>query len=168
MATSTINYTGPTTITFSPASVASSSTFIAGRESTEVNNTSNLYTDALVQGFVTTHSTAPTVDKQIRIYVWGSNISLGTTALDVLDGTDSTETFTSVEIRDTILIRARTIVINASTSQKYHIKPFSVAQMFGEMPQFWGLFLAQNTEQILSATGADHEFKYTGIKFDSA
>ena len=88
MATSSINYATATTITLSPASLASSGTYVAGRESTEIDNTTNAYLDALVQGFVTT-GTSPTVDTYIKLYVWGSHTAPSTTALDVLDGLGS-------------------------------------------------------------------------------
>ena len=168
MATSTINYGTTTAITLSPASLASSATFVAGRESTEIDNTTNKFIDALVQGFVTT-GTTPAVDKQIRLYVWGSHAAPSTTALDVIDGVDSAETFTSAEIQNSILVRVKTIIVNATSDQKYHIKPFSIAALFdGEIPKYWGLFVAHDTVAALNSTAGNHEFKYTGIKFDSA
>ena len=166
MATSTITYSAATTITISPASLGSSTTFVAGRESTEVDNTTNKYIDVLVQGFVTS-GTSPTVDKTLRLYVWGSHTSLGTTALDVLDGTDSAETFTSTEIHKSITTLVKALAINATSSQKYHFKPFSLAHIFGQVPQYWGLYLSHDTGVNLHSTAGNHEFKYTGIKFDN-
>ena len=159
-----ITYTGPTTITMSPASLASSTTFIAGRESTQIDNTTNLYDDVEIQGFSTT-GTSPTADTNIRLYLWGSHTSLGTTALDVLDGTDSAETFSSPQIRDSISVLARLVQVDATSNAEYQFKPFSVAQIFGSVPQYWGLFLAHDTGVALNATAGNHEFKYTGIKY---
>lgn len=167
MATSSINYATATTITLSPASLASSGTYVAGRESTEIDNTTNEYLDALVQGFVTT-GTSPTVDTYIKLYVWGSHTAPSTTALDVLDGLDSAETFTSAEIMNSIVTLVRSVKINATSNQKYHFKPFSIADIFGEVPQYWGLFLAHDTGVALNSTAGNHEFKYTGIKHDTA
>ena len=166
MATSNINYGGVTPIALSSTSLGPSPTFVAGRESTQVDNTANKFNDVIVQGFTTT-GTGPTADKYLKLSVWGSHTSLATVALDVLDGTDSGETFTSVEISSSILTLARSVRVNSTDDQTYHFKPFSIAQIFGEVPQFWGLFLAHDTGVALNSTPADHEFKYTGIKFDS-
>ncbi|MEZ0137378.1 MAG: hypothetical protein AB9Q17_02385 [Candidatus Reddybacter sp.] len=167
MTTATINYGTTTAVTLSPASLASSGTYIAGRESTEIDNTSNKFLNAEVQGFITT-GTTPTVDTYIKLFVWASHTSLGTTALDVLDGTDSAETFTSVDIMSSIVTLVRSVKVNATSDQKYHFKPFTIADIFGEMPKYWGLYLAHDTVAALNSTAGNHEFKYTGIKFDSA
>jgi hypothetical protein len=92
MATTTVNYATKATITIGLATtpLATSSTFIAGRESDEIDNTTNKYLDALVQGKVTV-GTAPTSNTQIQLWVWGSDTSLASAPLDVLDGTDSDE-----------------------------------------------------------------------------
>ena len=166
MATASINYSTATTITLSPASLASSGTSIAGRESTEIDNTIDKYMNALVEGFTTT-GTTPAVDTYIKLYAWASHTAPSSTALDVLDGLDSTEQFTSVEIQNSILTLVRSVKVNASSDQKYHFKPFTIADIFGEMPQYWGLYLAHDTVAVLNSTAGNHEFKYTGIKFDS-
>jgi hypothetical protein len=169
MATVALSYAAPATITISPASTASSSTFVAGRESTQIDNTTNLYVDALVQGLVTV-GTTPTANTVINVYVWGSDTSLATTAIDVLDGTDSAETLTNVGILASALRLAASAYVTATTSDlAYPISTFSVAALFGGvMPRFWGLFVAHNTAVNLNATGGNHVFQYTGIKYTVA
>lgn len=168
MATTTISYSSATTITFGVASTATSSTWVAGRESNEVDNTTNKYDDALVQGKVTV-GTTPTANTLILLYVWGSDTSAATTAIDVIDGVDSTETLTSAGVRDGFLRLAASINVDATTSDRaYFIGPFSVADLFGQMPKYWGLFLTHNTGVNLNATAGNHAFTYTGIKFDTA
>lgn len=168
MATATINYGTTTTITISPASLATSSTFVAGRESTEIDNTSNKYTDAHLQGFVTT-GTSPTAGKTIAVYVWGSHTSLGTTARDVLDGTDSAETLTSENVRNGFLRLVAALVVDSTSDRKYEFGPVSVASFFGGvMPKYCGVFVAHDTAVNLNSTAGNHEFKYTGIKYDVA
>lgn len=168
MATTTINYSSATTITISPASTASSSTWVAGRESTEVDNTTNKYDDALVQGKITV-GTTPTASTLILVYVWGSDTSAGTTNIDVIDGTDSAETLTSVGVRDGFMRLGAAINVDATTSDRgYPFGPFSVADLFGQMPKYWGLFVTHNTGVNLNATGGNHACTYTGIKFDTA
>lgn len=169
MATSTINYSSNTTITCSVASTASSSTFVAGRESNQIDNTSTQYMDALVQGKITV-GTTPTANTQIGIYVWGADTSLATTAIDVLDGTDSAETLTNTGVLFSALKLGATIIVPVITSDVgYNFAPFSVAALFGGvMPKFWGLYVAHNTGVNLNATGGNHAFSFNGIKFDVA
>ena len=167
MATSNIAYSSNTTITISPASLATSSTFVAGRESTQVDNTTNKYIDALVQGKVTV-GTTPTANTQIVVYVWGADTSLGTTALDVLDGTDSAETLTNTGILYTTLKQGAVISVTAATSDiTYPFAPFSVAALFGHMPKYWGLFVAHNTGVNLNSTSGNHVFAFNGITYTS-
>lgn len=169
MATQTINYSSNTTITISLASLATSSTFLAGQESSQVDNTSNKYDDSLVQGKVTV-GTTPTVNTFINVYVWGADTSLATTAIDVLDGTDSAETLTNTGILRNALRLAYPISVLANTSNiTYNVAPFSVARLFdGIMPKFWGLFVAHNTGVNLNSTAGNHAFSYNGIKYDIA
>lgn len=162
-----ITYGTPTTITIDLSSLASSSTFIAGRESTEIDNTTNKYDDAWVEGTVTV-GTTPTADTSIVIFVWGANTSLATTAIDVLDGTDSAETLTNTGILGALKVGA--IIVNraATSNVVYNISPFSVASLFGGiMPRYWGLFAAHNTVAALNATNAN-KFQYIGITYTSA
>ena len=166
MTTTSINRTGPTPITISPASLVSSGTYIEGRESTKIDETTTKYMNVQVEGFVTT-GTTPTADTYIKLYAWGSHTDPSTTALDVIDGLDSAETFTSTEIMNSIVTLVRSVKVNATSDQKYHFKPFTIADIFGEMPKFWGLYLAHDTVAALNSTAGNHEFKYTGIKFDS-
>lgn len=169
MATQTINYGSTTAYTFGVESTASSSTFVAGRESSQIDNTTNKFVDYIFQGKVRV-GTTPTSGTFIKIYVWGSDTSLATTALDVLDGTDSTETITSAGVRDGMLHEIESIYVDATTSDRdYPIKARGLAQYFGGvMPEFHGLFLAHNTGVNLNATGGNHYFNYTGVKYDVA
>jgi len=169
MATTTINYSSNTTITISPASTASSTTFVAGRESNEIDNTTNKYIDALVQGKVTV-GTTPTVNTTIAIYVWGADTSLATTAIDTLDGTDSAVTLTNTGILYSALKLGTVITVTAATSDiDYAFAPFSVASRFGgHMPKYWGLYVTHNTGVNLNATGGNHVFSFNGIKYDVA
>jgi hypothetical protein len=169
MATSTINYSGTATaITCGVASLASSASFVAGRESNEIDNTTNKFIDALVSGNITV-GTTPTANTQINIYVWGSDVSLATTVIDTLDGADSAETITNTGVLASALAIGAVIPVYATTSDVgYPIKPFSVANLFGKMPRFWGLFVSHNTGAALNSTAGNHVLKYVGIKFDSA
>lgn len=166
MADGKIKYASPATITITLASLASSSTRAAGRESTAIDNTTNLYVDALVGGKITT-GTSPTVSTFIDIWVYAGRDSTPTYP-DVLDGTDSDETMTSENVRNSALRLAHTIVVDNTTARTYEVAPFSVASLFGGvMPTHWGLFVAHNTGVALNSTGGNHEFRFTGIHWQS-
>lgn len=169
MATTTINYASPVTITMDLANLATSSSFVAGRESSEIDNTTNKYMDALVKGSVSV-GTTPTANTTIAVYLWGSFVSLATTAIDVLDGTDSAETLTNTGVLGTLRLAAPVAVLVATSDIAYPILPFSVAAKFGGvMPQFWGLYVAHNTGVNLRNTSVNtNSFSYTGVKYDIA
>ena len=167
MAVINIQYSSEINLTLGLASLGSSATFTAGRESSQVDNSSNEYVDALVRGFITV-GTTPTADTQIRVYVWGAYESLATTAIDVLDGTDSAETLTNVGIHAALRL-AQLIPVPATTSDvRYEVGAFSVADLFGGiMPRFWGVFVTHNTGTALNSTAGNHEISYSGIEYTS-
>lgn len=169
MATTTVNYSSNTTITMNLINLGTSSTFLAGRESSEIDNTSNEYMDCTVSGTVSV-GTTPTANTVIAVYVWGADTSLATTPLDVLDGTDSAETLTNTGILNALRLGA-TVAVPANTSDvQYIVLPFSVASLFGGvMPKFWGLFVSHNTGVNLRNTSVNTDsFKFVGIKYDVA
>ena len=168
MTTAVLAYGTSTAITMDLSALAASSTFVAGRESSEIDNTSNLFLDAYVSGrFIV--GTTPTLPCQLNIYVWGSPVSLGTTAIDVLDGTDSAETLTNTTVLTNGLRLAcfNSILVNTS-NVTYYVSPFSVAGALGLMalPQFWGLYVAHNmTAALKTDAGNTNSFQYTGYKY---
>lgn len=145
---------------------ASSSTFVAGWESAEVNNTSDLYDDVHIEGFVTV-GTTPTANTEIRIYVWGSNQSIATLTKDALDGTGSSETFGTVGIRDGIVSLIATMYVDAATSnQRYYFGAVGLAQFFGGiMPSYWGIYGSHNTGVNTNTTVGNHSMVWKGIKY---
>lgn len=169
MATTTWNYATNATITMDLANLGSSATFVAGRESSEIDNTTNKYIDALVQGSVSV-GTTPTANTTIAVYVWGSDTSLATTAIDVLDGTDSAETLTNTGVLNALKLGAAISVPAATSNVAYPVLPFSVAQLFGGiMPKYWGLYVSHNTVVALRNTADNtNAFKFVGIKADVA
>lgn len=160
----TIPQSADTAITFDISSLATSSTFLAGRESSQIDNTGTQYADVMVYVKpITGGSTAPTIGQQIQLYVWGSKESLATTAMDVLDGTDSTETLSHASILQSLKFVAAPVVTVATGSLTYIIQPFCVAPLFGGvMPKFWGLFLSHNHTGALAAAQSAL-FSYAGV-----
>lgn len=168
MATQTISYSADTGITIAPASLATSATWVAGVESDLIDNTSNKYVDALVQGLVTV-GTTPTANTSILIFVWGSSVSPATTAIDVIDGTSSAETIVSAGVRNSFAKLAAVLDVDTNTSNRGYPCSFGVAALFGGvLPPYWGLFLAHNTGVNLNSTAGNHVFSYRGVKYDVA
>ena len=167
MATSTIVYSSNTAITMDLANLASSGTFVAGRESNQIDNTTNKYLDALVSGTISV-GTTPTANTTIAVYVWGADTSLATTALDVLDGTDSAETLTNTGILGNLRLLAALSVIATTSDVAYLLLPTSVAAQFGGvMPKFWGLYVAHNCVSNLRNTAVNtNSLEFVGIKYD--
>ena len=159
-----IVYSANTQITMNLSALGASSTFVAGRESSEIVNAS---VDNLVRGKIIV-GTTPTLPCQLNVYVWGADTSLGTTPIDVLDGTDSAETLTNTTVLANALILARAVPILVNTSDlSYDIAPFSVARLFDwVMPKFWGLFVAHNmTAALKTDAGNTNSFSYNGITY---
>jgi hypothetical protein len=172
MATSTVNYSSNTTITMDLANLATSSTFLVGRESTQVDNTTNKFIDCLVSGFISVGGTGNnvTTNTSINIYVWGADTSLATKNLNVLDGTDSGASLSNAGILNALRFGASISVLVNTSEFEYIVLPFSVASLFGGvMPKFWGLFVSHNTGQSLRNTSVNtNSFEFVGIKYDVA
>lgn len=141
-------------LTVTLASLATSSTLVAGRESTAVDNGTNLYLDYLLGGKITT-GTSPTAG-EIRVYVYGS-VNDTPTFPDVLDGTDSAETMTTTDIRDSSLILAAVMATDTTSDQTYWFSATSVAALFGgSIPDQWGVWVTHDTAVNLNSTGSNH------------
>lgn len=169
MATATVNYSSNTAITMDLAALASSGSFLSGRESTQIDNTTNKYVDCHVSGTISV-GTTPTANTQIIVYVWGADTSLATTPIDTLDGTDSAETLTNAGVLNALRWGA-TISVPATTSDvAYPILPFSVASRFGgHMPKFWGLYVTHNTGVALRNTAVNtNSLEFVGVRYDIA
>jgi hypothetical protein len=169
MATATLNYSSNTTITLDLANLASSSTFVAGRESSQIDNTSNKYIDAIVSGKISV-GTTPNANSEILVYAWGANTTLATTALDVLDGTDSAETLTNTGILSNLRLLTSLAVLATTSDIAYLLLPTSVGALFGGvLPKFWGLYVAHNCGNALRNTGVNtNSLEFVGVKYDVA
>lgn len=169
MATVQLTYSSNTSITMNLANLGSSADFTSGQESSQIDNTTNRYVDALVRGTISV-GTTPSTNTFINVYVWGADVSLATTAIDVLDGTDSAETLTNTGILQNLRPLACIQVIAATSDIAYQILPTSVAACFGGvLPKFWGLYVSHNTGVNLRNNAVNtNSLEYVGIEFDVA
>ncbi len=152
-------------ITITLTSLASDTNLLAGRESDAVNNTSNLDLDHLVSGKITT-GTSPTASRTIEVWCYAAwDVSVGTpTYPDVLDGTDSNETITSANVKSSMVRLLWSTQTDSTSDRTYFCPPTSVAQLFGALPPYWGLFIVHNTAVNLNATGSNHSWQYHRIQ----
>lgn len=161
-----IAYASSAQLTIPIINLVSSATFVGGAESDSVSNTTNLYVDYRIAGFITTGGTAPTVNTEIRVYAVAAHNDAGTWP-DVFDGTNSTETVSRVQILDQLPIIGSTLV-DANINITYPFsKMLTIAETFGIVPKLWVLFVAHATGQNLNGTAANHNLSHTGAYFTS-
>lgn len=160
-----VAYAADAQVTITLASLATSSTFLAGQESASVSNGTNKYLDYEVTGKVTT-GTTPTVDKEIRLYGI-KPINDTPTWPDVFDGTDSAETVTNSYILDKLVLLWSGS--NSATSNiTYPINSaLTLAQAWGMVPDNFGFFVAHSTAVNLSSTAGNHELSVRGLYLTS-
>ena len=143
--------------TITLASLASDTNLLAGQESTAIDNSSNLYLDYLVSGKITT-GTTPTTARSIQVWAVGSWD--GTTYPDVFDGTDSAETITSANHKNSICRFVAEMATDATSDRTYHFGPVSIASVFGGVvPVKFVLFVTHNTAVALNATAGNHQIR---------
>lgn len=153
------------TITLSSLASGSAGIFTAGQESTAVDNTTNNDIDHLVSGKITT-GTSPTASRSISVYAYASiSTSSGTpTYPDVLDGSDSAESFTSANVMQTAVRWIATMTIDNTSDRAYYFGPTSIAMLFGQMPKFWGVYVTHDTGVNLNSTAGNHKISYERIQ----
>ena len=150
-------YATASDLTITLASLASDTNLLAGQESSAFDNSSNLYLDCLVSGKITT-GTSPTTGKSIQVWAVGSWD--GTSWPDVFDGTDSAETITSANHKNSICRFIAEMATDATSDRTYHFGPVSIAAAFGGvMPVKWILFVVHNTAVNLNSSAGNHQIR---------
>lgn len=145
--------------------LATSSTWVAGRESTAVSFASPA-TDYVIGGKIRV-GTTPTVSTFICVFVYGTHD--GSTYPDVLDGTDSAETFTSVGIRNGAVALLAAVEVDATTSDRdYYVKPTSLVRALGFVPSTFGIWVTHNSGVNLNATDGNHVLYYRPVYYNVA
>ena len=154
--------TNGVTITITLTSLADSAT--AFRESTPVDNSSNLYLDALVQVKIKLAASGTIGnDKKVYVYAAGS-VDGGTTWPDNATGADATTTFTNPTNLKLIGVIDCTAYVT-STQQQFISEPFSVAAAFGGiLPKKWSVVIQNRTNIAFTSTSTDHVVQYQGIQ----
>jgi len=152
--------------TMTLASLAASSTLLAGRESSAIDNgASNKFLEYLVAGhFKTAASNAQVGSINVAVVAAEDDTP---TWQDVFDGTDSTETVSLQNVYDQICKLLASIATTASNSLTWPFGLTSVAGLFGgNVPDQFVFFVSHNAEtstNAWSATEGDHAIKYTPV-----
>lgn len=141
------------TITCTIAGLANAS----ARSCLAVDNTSNLFLDALVQVQIKSNAAGTSTTGYVNIYAYGTTDG-GTTYAEGA-GTDAAITLTvPPNVR---LIGRLNVVANATT---YKSAPFSVAAAFGgALPDHWGIIIENQSGAALDNTEGNHKKLYQGI-----
>lgn len=159
MATTTLKpaYAASASLSITLASLGASAT--AGRSSLAIDNTTNLYDDALVTVSITTSASALAAPKVVNVYLYssedGTNFEQEESAAP---GTDAAYTINSPSVF------RLAVAIPVATSSKVYTRSFSVAKFFGGvLPRKWGIIVVNNTGQSLAASG--NSASYSGIQW---
>jgi hypothetical protein len=173
MADIKLNYPSNSTVavTISLASLGSGAqgVFTAGRESDAISNETNLDLDHILSGKIRT-GTSPTASRSINVYVAAPlTMASGTpTWPDVLDGTDSAETFTSANVMNGIVKLAASMTTDNTTGRDYFFSGVSVAALFGGvLPPEYVVYVAHDSGVNLDSTGGNHHINYFRVQGQS-
>lgn len=166
MSETNIKYAAASAIAWSPASLASSATFIAGREGTVIDNGTTKYVDIELSGVVRV-GTTPTINTQILIFAFGLRQPDTPTYPDQMTGADAARSVTSVGVGQGFLRLVAALNVDATTSNRdYDFAGVSLLPLFGgTLPKKIGLYLAHNTGVALNATGGQHVFTMQGVTY---
>lgn len=151
-----IQYDAAAALTITLTSLASSTTFVAGWESTAINNSSSPRSiDSELTAKITT-GTTPTVDTEIRIYAYQPLNPDTPTYPDTITGANAAVTLTSAYTLSGGFVAMGSTAVAATSNVGYPIKCLSLAQAYGKEPKRWGLYVTHNTVAALHGTGGNH------------
>ena len=151
-----------TAFTKTNANIATSAT--AGWKSNAIDNSSNLYLDALVQAEFAAVNTAPANSKAIFLYAysWDEN-NYSSTGDGTIDGSEGTVTFPDITTLTPVIPLLG--VVPYPVQNKALISPaFSVARCFGGiLPKKWGIAMVNHSGMTLSVTNIYYTEVYNTV-----
>jgi hypothetical protein len=161
MATIKYLYSSETTITCGADGLANTSS----RASTAVDNTTNLYVDALVSGQVKTAAGALGSNPVVYLYAYGWSYGQASDYTDNVTGSDAN--FTLPSPTNLKLIGVAPYTVSANTT--LYIGPFSVALAFGGiLPGKWGIVVNNVTGLSLAGSAnqqTSNTFSFVGVNY---
>jgi hypothetical protein len=144
-------------LTITLASLADSST--AGRQSTSVSNTTDLWLDVLISAKITTQNSGSIASPSAAfVYAYGS-VDGGSEWPDAVTGTDA-----AITLNNPTQLKLLGAIYAAAINTTYKGGPWSLAALFGgRMPEKWGVVVVNDTGTALSATAGDHSVEWQGV-----
>ena len=137
-------------------SLASSAT--AGWQSDVIDNTSDLFLDALVQVVLDFANTAPGNDRAAYVYAYGG---LTTTYTNPVSGSQGTITLPTIVSSQNVIKLIGVLPYNTA-DEVVESQPMSVAAAFGGvLAPKWGLVIMNYSGAALAASG--NTVKYRGV-----
>lgn len=144
-------------LTITLASLADSST--AGRESTVVDNTTNLFLDVLIMAKIKTQNSGSISAPSAAFLYAYATADNGTTYPDTVTGSDA-----AITLNNPTQLKLLGAIYAAAINTQYKSSVFSLAALYGgRMPAKWGVVVVNDTGTALSATGSDHGVWYQGV-----
>jgi hypothetical protein len=152
MAVTKITYSADTALTWTDNTLAAG----AFSNSANYSNSSNLYVDVLVGGFVGIDSTTAVVGETLNIYVMAN---YSDTATDIGGARDAAYGYDELQVTDTdfilfncTLLKSIGLHTTETTDMNYHWGPIGIAQFFGGvMPKNFNLLIQNNTSADIDA-----------------
>ena len=151
-------YAAEATITLTLTSLGNGS----WRQSTVVNNTTDLYTDALVGGSVQTGTLS--AGGSIDFFCYGQTND----DPDYTGGASGTDGAYTADGEELLFPFLGTIITDDTDDDRdMAFGPWPVAPLFGgHLPQRWGIVVENNTGAALHATGTNNEVVYRGLNYN--
>lgn len=154
----------PAAFTITLASLATSSTLVAGRQSTSIVNASSGnsagYSDYIIGGLITGSTSAQTAGKNYEVWVIAKKDGIGWP--DTFGASDANVTITTRTQLASYGKLLATFTTTTATSEKMDFQE-SLLACLGYVPREFCLFVVQNSGQSLNSTGGNHVINYTPI-----
>lgn len=158
MTTVKVAYSPAGSVTNITCTMTNASSGTAGRASTAVDNSSNLFLDALVSAQIQFPNSAPANDKAMYLYAYGSLD--GSTYPEGITGSDANYTIQGSAGALTTALRIIG-VMPALQNTNQTFGPFAVAPAFGGvLPYKWGIVFLNFGGQTLTSG----QISYVGIQ----
>jgi hypothetical protein len=131
----------------------------AGRESTSVSNSTDLFLDVLISAKIKTqNSGAISAPSAVFVYAYGS-VDGGSEWPDTVTGTDA-----AITLNSPTQLKLLGAIYVAAINTTYKGGPWSLAALYGgRMPEKWGVVVVNDCGTALSATGSDHAVEWQGV-----
>jgi len=155
-----VAYGTGTALTITLASLATSSTLVSGRQSTSVDNSSNLFLDDILSGKISV-GTTPTANTKIEIWL----IPKGTDGNwpDTFGATDANVTVTSREMLYSYGTLLLSIPMPSATSNVAYAYNRSLLSKLSVVPKEWCIWVTHSTAVNLNSTGGNHVVEHMGV-----